>query len=209
MPDAHAALPRLSPGLADLGEPLVRPWQGAADFSTSFAEHSLTRVDLAAIDCPEDVVAAESLQGYLATGRWPEQSWPVSLDYAGHQFGRFNAALGDGRVVQLGEFSTGDTTLEVGLKGIGRTALASRGDGWAALGECETEFDTYRALDALGVPTARGVMVIRGARAVHRRGRLEPVGLLCRVAPTFVRFGCFELHYRLGRYDALQTLCDH
>ncbi|MEM9604808.1 MAG: protein adenylyltransferase SelO family protein [Pseudomonadota bacterium] len=202
-------LPRLSPGLAELGEPLVVPWQASTALSDAFASIEVVRAELGTMRASDTAASARALAAQLVEGTWPGGSWPVALDYAGHQFGRFNAALGDGRVVQLGECAGPDGLVEIGLKGVGRTALASRGDGWAGTRECVAEFDTYRALQRLGVPTARGLLVVTGVREVHRGGRLEPVALLCRTAPSFVRFGCFELHFRLGRHAALQRLCDH
>ena len=64
----------------------------------------------------------------------PDGADPIALAYAGHQFGHFVPALGDGRAVLLGEVIARDgRRLDLQLKGSGRTVFSRRGDGKAAV----------------------------------------------------------------------------
>src|SRR5215510_411144 len=53
-------------------------------------------LDPEALKTPEGVAV-------LAANRVPQRSEPLAMAYAGHQFGNFVPALGDGRAILLGE----------------------------------------------------------------------------------------------------------
>eukprot|EP01043_Picozoa_sp_COSAG02_P007508 COSAG02_NODE_225_length_28184_cov_16.570981_9_plen_737_part_00 len=106
--------------------------------------------------------------------------------------------LGDGRAISLGELRG----LEVSLKGSGKTPLSRAGDGRAVLQSLCREFLGGAALVALGVPSTRALAVIGSdhpSDAVLRdewytgQASRKRAGVLVRVAPTFLRFGSFEL----------------
>ena len=99
---------------------------------------------------------------------------------------------------------------EIGLKGAGKTPYSRSGDGRAVLQSAVRELLGGAALHALGVPTARALAVVSvkadagGGPAVEGdlllrdewyTGRPEWVApaVLSRVAPSFLRFGSFEL----------------
>jgi uncharacterized protein YdiU (UPF0061 family) len=135
-------------------------------------------------------------------------SRPLAQDYAGHQFGRFNPFLGDGRSLLLGGVDSAAGHWEITLKGAGRTPYARDLDGRASLSECLHEFDCSQRLAQLGIPTARAVCVIAGNMQVYRRG-FERAAVLGRLAPSHVRFGTFENYYFQRDFEALQRLADH
>ena len=140
--------------------------------------------------------------------RLPTGCRPLALDYAGHQFGRFNPFLGDGRVLILGSLDTPAGRLEISLKGAGATPYARGLDGCAGLSECLNEFESSRRLAALGIPTARCLCVIAGDEQVDRGG-FEPAAVLVRAAPSHLRFGTFENCYFQRDTDALRHLADY
>ena len=133
---------------------------------------------------------------------------PLAQDYAGHQFGKFNPFLGDGRAVLLGELPTPSGVFDVCLKGVGKTPFARSADGKAGLNECLHEFRTTEQLAALGVPTARCLCVVSGSELVYRSG-FEASAMLTRIAPTHIRFGTFENYFFQKNTAALQALADH
>src|SRR5215211_8228688 len=73
--------------------------------------------------------------------RLPEDSNPVAMAYAGHQFGGFVPQLGDGRAILLGEVvDRSGVRRDIQLKGAGPTPFSRRGDGRAALGPVLREY---------------------------------------------------------------------
>src|SRR5699024_1978023 len=84
----------------------------------------------------------------------------IAQAYAGHQFGGFTM-LGDGRAILLGEYELPDgQTVDVQLKGAGRTIYSRGGDGRAAFGPMLREYIISEALHALGIPTTRSLAVV-------------------------------------------------
>lgn len=133
---------------------------------------------------------------------------PLAQDYAGHQFGKFNPFLGDGRAVLLGEVQTAAGVVDLCLKGVGKTPYARTADGKAGLSECLHEFHLTEQLAVLGVPTTRCLCVVSGSDLVYRNG-FEATAMLTRVAPTHIRFGTFENYFFQKNTAALQALADH
>jgi uncharacterized protein YdiU (UPF0061 family) len=69
----------------------------------------------------------------------PEDSNPIAMAYAGHQFGSFVPQLGDGRAILLGEIKGRDGIVrDVQLKGAGLTRFSRNGDGRGALAPMHT-----------------------------------------------------------------------
>jgi len=131
----------------------------------------------------------------LAGNAPPPGVTPFAANYGGHQFGHWAGQLGDGRAIGLGELGG----LELQLKGAGPTPYSRRGDGRAVLRSSIREFLCSEAMHHLGVPTTRALSLVLTGDAVVRdmfydgNAAAEPGAIVCRVAPTFLRFGNFEL----------------
>jgi uncharacterized protein YdiU (UPF0061 family) len=141
---------------------------------------------------------------------------PYASRYGGHQFGHWADQLGDGRAITLGEVRGPDGQLwELQLKGAGRTPYSRHADGRAVLRSSVREFLCSEAMHALGVPTTRALSLVATGEPVVRdmfydgRPAAEPGAIVCRVAPSFVRFGTFEIHATHGEIDILRRLADY
>lgn len=130
----------------------------------------------------------------------------VATVYAGFQFGQYNPQLGDGRALLLGETIDHDGQVqEIQLKGAGPTPYSRGGDGRSALGPVIREYLVSEAMHALGVPTTRALMALRTGDTVIR-DRLQPGGILVRVAPSHLRFGSFQFAAARQDEEALNAL---
>ena len=129
----------------------------------------------------------------------PEMA-PYAACYGGHQFGNWAGQLGDGRAMSLGEVvnAVGERW-ELQLKGAGPTPYSRTADGRAVLRSSIREFLCSEAMHHLGVPTTRALsLVTTGERVVrdmfyNGHAAPEPGAIVCRVAPSFIRFGNFEI----------------
>ncbi|MCD9046974.1 protein adenylyltransferase SelO [Luteimonas sp. MHLX1A] len=140
---------------------------------------------------------------------------PFAANYGGHQFGHWAGQLGDGRAITLGELvNAAGERWELQLKGAGRTPYSRMADGRAVLRSSIREFVCSEAMHHLGVPTTRALSLVKTGEMVERdmfydgNPRDEPGAVVCRVAPSFIRFGTFELPYSRGETDLLRTLAD-
>jgi uncharacterized protein YdiU (UPF0061 family) len=125
---------------------------------------------------------------------------PYAARYGGHQFGQWAGQLGDGRAITLGEMIASDgSRQELQLKGAGRTPYSRTADGRAVLRSSLREFVCSEAMHFLGVPTTRALSLVGTGETVIRdmfydgRPAPEPGAVVCRVAPSFVRFGNFQV----------------
>ncbi|MGI4741184.1 MAG: protein adenylyltransferase SelO [Janthinobacterium lividum] len=155
--------------------------------------------------------AVAALAGNLVTGSMK----PFAARYGGHQFGNWAGQLGDGRAISLGQVAATDNSRwEIQLKGAGPTPFSRRGDGRAVLRSSLREFLCSEAMHYLGVPTTRALSLVATGDAVVRdmfydgNAAPEPGAIVARVAPTFVRFGSFQLLAASGEMDNLQALAD-
>jgi uncharacterized protein YdiU (UPF0061 family) len=88
---------------------------------------------------------------------------------------------------------------ELQLKGAGLTPYSRHADGRAVLRSSIREFLCSEAMHHLGVPTTRALCLVATGEPVIRdmfydgRAKPEPGAVVCRVAPSFIRFGNFEL----------------
>ncbi len=129
--------------------------------------------------------------------------------YAGHQFGHFVPQLGDGRAILLGEVkNAAGEGWELQLKGAGRTPYSRGGDGRAVLRSSIREFLCSEAMHALGIPTTRALAIVGSDRPVYREDE-ETAALVTRLAPSFVRFGSFEVFYYRNQIEPLRQLADY
>ena len=140
---------------------------------------------------------------------------PYAANYGGHQFGNWAGQLGDGRAVSLGELiNAAGERWELQLKGSGLTPYSRGADGRAVLRSSVREFLCSEAMHHLGVPTTRAVSLIETGEPVLRdmfydgHAAPEPGAIVCRAAPSFIRFGNFELPASRGDIALLQQLLD-
>jgi uncharacterized protein YdiU (UPF0061 family) len=153
----------------------------------------------------------ESLAGLevLSGRRVAEQSEPIALAYAGHQFGNFVPQLGDGRAILLGEIVAPDgKRRDIQLKGAGRTPFSRGGDGRAVLGPVLREYVVSEAMAALGIPTTRALAAVATGEDVAR-DLILPGAVLTRVASSHIRVGTFQYFAARGDTEALRLLADH
>jgi len=141
---------------------------------------------------------------------------PYAARYGGHQFGAWAGQLGDGRAITLGELTPHPgERWELQLKGAGPTPYSRTADGRAVLRSSIREFLCSEAMHFLGVPTTRALSLVATGDVVIRDmfydGNPQPEqgAVVCRVAPSFVRFGNFEIHASRGESDSLQRLADY
>ncbi len=133
---------------------------------------------------------------------------PLAAIYAGHQFGHYVPQLGDGRAILLGEVvHPSGAHWEIQLKGAGRTPYSRGGDGRAVLRSSIREYLCSEAMHGLGIPTTRALCIIGSDMPVHRES-VETGALVTRLAPSFIRFGSFELFFYRSQHDEIKTLAD-
>ncbi len=137
---------------------------------------------------------------------------PYAACYGGHQFGHWAGQLGDGRAITLGEVVEAGQRYELQLKGAGPTPYSRRADGRAVLRSSIREFLCSEAMHHLGVPTTRALSLVTTGDKVVRdmfydgNAAAEPGAIVCRVAPSFLRFGSFQIHAARQDEDTLRQL---
>lgn len=140
---------------------------------------------------------------------------PFAMCYGGHQFGNWAGQLGDGRAINLGEVRNAKGehwTLQ--LKGAGPTPYSRTADGLAVLRSSVREFLCSEAMYHLGVPTTRALSLVLSGEKVMRdmfydgNAGLEPGAIVCRVAPSFTRFGNFQIFAARDDQKTLKQLVD-
>lgn len=158
-----------------------------------------------------DDLQSDLWQQLLSGNASLEEQPSFAMNYAGHQFGNWAGQLGDGRAIVIADVLAGANKYMLQLKGAGPTAFSRRGDGYAVLRSSIREFLCSEAMHALGVPTTRALSLVTRGEAVWRdmfydgRPALEPSAVVCRVAPSFIRFGHFELLASRGDKAQLQS----
>jgi len=152
----------------------------------------------------------------LVTGQqFPDNVESYAMAYAGHQFGNWAGQLGDGRAINLFEILHGKNRWVLQLKGAGPTPYSRRGDGFAVLRSSIREHLCSEAMYHLGVPTTRSLSLSLTGEQVLRdmlydgNQAYEKGAVVCRVAPSFVRFGNFEWAAAQGNNDYLKKLTDY
>jgi uncharacterized protein YdiU (UPF0061 family) len=161
-------------------------------------------IDLA----PAELARAEFLQ--IVSGRALLGAMqPVAAMYGGHQFGVWAGQLGDGRAITLGEVTNRrGEPWELQLKGAGQTMFSRFADGRAVVRSTIREFLASEAMDALGIPTTRALAMVASADDLVIRETVEKAAIVLRLAPSFVRFGSFEIFAARGNAEAVKTLAD-
>ncbi|WP_411834730.1 protein adenylyltransferase SelO [Pseudoxanthomonas mexicana] len=160
------------------------------------------------------VASPEFAQVFAGNALWPGMQ-PYAANYGGHQFGHWAGQLGDGRAITLGEaIDAQGRRQELQLKGAGPTPYSRTADGRAVLRSSIREFLCSEAMHHLGVPTTRALCLVGTGEAVLRdmfydgHPEHEPGAIVCRVAPSFLRFGNFELPSARGDSVLLRRLVE-
>jgi uncharacterized protein YdiU (UPF0061 family) len=175
--------------------------------------HSREMAAMLGVD--EDEVRSPQFAQVFAGNAVLDGMQPWAANYGGHQFGHWAGQLGDGRAISLGEtIDARGGRWELQLKGAGPTPYSRSADGRAVLRSSIREFLCSEAMHHLGVPTTRALsLVATGERVVRDmfydgHPKPEPGAIVCRVAPSFLRFGNFELPTSRGDVELLRRLAD-
>jgi uncharacterized protein YdiU (UPF0061 family) len=164
----------------------------------------------------EAQVKSEAFLNLVSGADIPPPAQPYSMVYSGHQFGHWAGQLGDGRAINLGAVRD-STDLEwiLQLKGAGLTPYSRSADGLAVLRSSIREHLCSEAMYHLGVPTTRSLSLALTGDQVLRdmmydgNAAYEQGAVVCRVAPSFIRFGNLQHHMANKEYDLLQRLADY
>ena len=161
-----------------------------------------------------DVGSKDFLNVFSGTGVY-KNTEPYAMAYAGHQFGNWAGQLGDGRAINLFEVVHNQKRWALQLKGAGETPYSRQGDGLAVLRSSIREYLCSEAMHHLGVPTTRALSLMLSGDDVLRdmlyngNAAYEKGAIVCRVAPTFIRFGNFELFASRNDIENLKKLTDY
>ncbi len=168
------------------------------------------------VGMPDDAHEHPAFAEILGGCALAEGMTPYAACYGGHQFGNWAGQLGDGRALGLGEVHTADGRhFELQLKGAGPTPYSRRADGRAVMRSSVREFLCSEAMHHLGVPTTRALSLVATGESVIRdmfydgRAAAEPGAVVCRVAPSFLRFGNFEIFSARQDTETLRKLVDY
>jgi uncharacterized protein YdiU (UPF0061 family) len=162
---------------------------------------------------PETLVHTQGFADAMAGNSIVGGMKPYAACYGGHQFGNWAGQLGDGRAITLGELinETGER-FEVQLKGAGPTPYSRYADGRAVLRSSIREFLCSEAMHHLGVPTTRALSLVGTGDLVERdmfyngNPAYEQGAVVARVAPSFLRFGSYQIHASRNDVDTLRAL---
>ncbi|WP_353779724.1 protein adenylyltransferase SelO family protein [Winogradskyella sp. 3972H.M.0a.05] len=144
-----------------------------------------------------------------------EDSNPYAMCYGGHQFGHWAGQLGDGRAINLGEVVHDNNRWALQLKGAGETPYSRTADGLAVLRSSIREYLCSEAMYHLGVPTTRALSLMLTGDQVLRdmlyngNAAYEKGAVVCRVAPSFLRFGNYEIFAARQDHKNLKVLVDY
>lgn len=162
----------------------------------------------------EEANSEEFLKVFTGNALIPETK-PYAMCYGGHQFGNWAGQLGDGRAINLAEVENDGKRWAVQLKGAGATPYSRTADGLAVLRSSVREYLCSEAMYHLGVPTTRALSLSLSGDEVMRdmlydgNPAYEKGAIVCRVAPSFLRFGSFEIFSARQDIETLKTLVDY
>jgi serine/tyrosine/threonine adenylyltransferase len=189
----------------------VEPTPVRAPALICYSAEAAALIDLSPADCESQAFLEVFSGNRLLSGMRP-----YAACYGGHQFGNWAGQLGDGRAITLGEVvSRGGQGWELQLKGAGPTPYSRTADGRAVVRSSVREFLCSEAMHHLGVPTTRALSLIGTGEPVVRdmfydgNPRAEPGAVICRMAPSFLRFGNFEILASRGDLDSARRLAEY
>ena len=182
----------------------------AAPKTIAYSREVAALLDLDRAECESELFAQVFGGNQLLEGMDP-----YAMCYGGHQFGNWAGQLGDGRAINLGEvLNRKGEHWTLQLKGAGPTPYSRTADGLAVLRSSIREFLCSEAMFHLGVPTTRALSLVSTGEQVMRdmfydgNPKFEPGAIVCRVAPSFVRFGNFQIFAARGDIENLKRLVD-
>lgn len=144
-----------------------------------------------------------------------EDTTPYAMCYGGHQFGNWAGQLGDGRAINLFEIEHNNLNWKLQLKGAGETPYSRTADGLAVLRSSIREYLCSEAMHYLGVPTTRALSLSLSGDQVMRdvmyngNPEYEKGAIVCRVSPSFLRFGSYEIFAAKNDIETLKILVDY
>ena len=218
--------------LDKITQPFIKEFPG--DFSGNLMQRQTPKVLFATIpteqfDSPELIHFNKELSEDIGLGdlennsdydflfakNLPSNLQTYATAYAGHQFGNWSGQLGDGRAILAGEItnSKGEKT-ELQWKGAGATPYSRHADGRAVLRSSVREYLMSEAMHHLGIPTTRALSLAYTSEEVIRdvmyngNPSAEKGAVIVRTAPSFLRFGHFELLSAQKEIDTLRKLAD-
>jgi len=157
---------------------------------------------------PENPELYPELLNGLSGTQVPDKFEPIAMKYAGHQFGAYNPDLGDGRGLLLAQIeTTPGATVDLHLKGAGKTPYSRMGDGRAVLRSTIREYLCSEAMAGLNIPTTRALAMMGSDTPVFRETQ-ETGALLLRVTESHIRFGHFEHFYYTNQLAEQKLLAD-
>ena len=122
----------------------------------------------------------------------PEEFAPLSMAYAGHQFGQWAGQLGDGRGLLMAQvLDNKGQPQDLHLKGSGLTPYSRMGDGRAVLRSTIREYLCGHALTNLGIASSNALGFVVSDTPV-RREKMAMGATLMRVADSHIRLGHVE-----------------
>ncbi|MGB1042287.1 MAG: protein adenylyltransferase SelO [Tenacibaculum sp.] len=140
---------------------------------------------------------------------------PYAMCYGGHQFGNWAGQLGDGRAINLTEIVHKNKRWAIQLKGAGETPYSRTADGLAVLRSSIREYLCSEAMHYLNVPTTRALSLSLSGDDVLRdvmyngNPAYEKGAIVSRLAPSFIRFGNFEILAARENTPTLKALADY
>lgn len=189
----------------------VEPTRVANPELVAFSRETAERLGISEKDCRSE----RFVRIFSGNERLPGMD-PFAMCYGGHQFGNWAGQLGDGRAINLGDVIGPDGQRQaLQLKGAGLTPYSRSADGLAVLRSSIREFICSEAMFHLGVPTTRALSLVLTGETVIRdmfydgHPKPEPGAIVCRVAPSFIRFGNFEVFTSRQDTHTLKRLVDH
>ena len=189
----------------------VQPTPAAAPQLVAYAAEVARLLDLEPAYCASQEFAQVFAGNLLLSGMEP-----YACCYGGHQFGSWAGQLGDGRAINLGEIvNRRGERWALQLKGAGPTPYSRRADGLAVLRSSVREFLCSEAMHHLGIPTTRALSLLLTGEQVTRdmfydgHPKEEPGAVVCRVAPSFTRFGSFQIFASRNQFEPLRQLVDY
>ncbi len=175
-----------------------------------------SREMLQQLDLDESLAHSDDFLQLFAGNSLLPAMQPYAMCYGGHQFGHWAGQLGDGRAILLGDVINGENQRwSLQLKGSGLTPYSRNADGLAVLRSSLREFLCSEAMFHLGIPTTRALSLVTTGEKVVRdmlydgNPQFEPGAVVCRVAPSFTRFGNFQILAAQGDLETLQQLLDY
>lgn len=189
---------------------LVAPTPVANPSLIHVSEDMLKELGLA----QEDAKSDNFLEIFSGNKIYPG-TMPFAMCYGGHQFGSWAGQLGDGRAINLFEVNHEGKQWAVQLKGAGKTPYSRSADGLAVLRSSVREYLCSEAMHHLGVPTTRALSLVLSGEKVLRdmlyngNAAYEKGAIVSRIAPSFIRFGNFQIFAARKDNENLQKLLDY